>query len=467
MRKKEEIRGRVWLRRLFKIHTWLLVISFGLYFTFAFLDPGFFSYDLRQKFRALADETIAITATVLGPPVQPIVSAVAECDEDTDTLSVRLDWADDENTSTFDIDRDSLPLVSGLVASEYRDLNVSLGTTYEYIVVANGPMGPGSATSLPVTATTANSCGNLAADPTVNVISFNGENAENASETFETTDRTPLFTGVTNIPSAIVQIVLQSDPVYTATVFANVNGYWEWSVPASLSFGSHTLTVTATDPNDSSRTSTDIFTFNVVKRSGNTTSEKRKRDTAVPVTEEIQKLLETKPFLDFSLSLKNKDGVVAQGDELITAIEILSVDSKHNDTNVLVKYNVLDKEKKLVFFQTKETFIHAGRSIEERIAIPLYMQAEEYSLAVEFLFSDMTVSKVVSFRITELPLFKLSTGETITYADFVRNLGWLALLILIILLIWIFLFLREFALYLHGQGHITEQQLRNAGFIHK
>jgi hypothetical protein len=140
---------RLWLRRMAKLHTLVFTISLGVYFVLAFFDPGLLSYDLRQKFHALADETIAVTATVLGPPVQPVVTATASCDETSGTLSVELDWADDANTYTYDINRDGTPLVSGLSSSAYSDTNVVVSTTYEYEVTANGPMGPGSATSDP------------------------------------------------------------------------------------------------------------------------------------------------------------------------------------------------------------------------------------------------------------------------------------------------------------------------------
>ena len=58
-------------------------------------------------------------------------------------------------------------------------------------------------------------------------------------------------------------------------------------------------------------------------------------------------------------------------------------------------------------------------------------------------------------------------GTIITYAEIVRNLGWISLLLSVLLLLWLFLFIREYELYLHALRRITEQQLEKAGFFSK
>jgi hypothetical protein len=46
-------------------------------------------------------------------------------------------------------------------------------------------------------------------------------------------------------------------------------------------------------------------------------------------------------------------------------------------------------------------------------------------------------------------------------------LGWIVFFFLILLFLWLFLFIREFALYLQGDGEVTEYDLERAGFIRK
>lgn len=138
------------------------VLSLGTYFSVAFFDPGFLSYDLRQKYYALADDVITVTATVLDVSAQPVVTATFQCNESTDVLSVLLDWATDVNTSTYDIERNNLLLVAGLTSSRYIDTDVAFNTTYRYRVTAHGPMGPGFATSNFVSVTIFSGCGTTA-----------------------------------------------------------------------------------------------------------------------------------------------------------------------------------------------------------------------------------------------------------------------------------------------------------------
>lgn len=153
------------MKRVARIHFWLLFFSFVTYTLAGFaLGPGFFKADFLDRLQALADDVIVVTATVLGPPAEPIVTATPVCVSGAPRIV--LDWADDEATDTWDIERDTLPLVTGLTSSTYTDTAVTANTTYEYVVTANGPMAPGTAISDPVSAT-ALDCPTLLPDPTV------------------------------------------------------------------------------------------------------------------------------------------------------------------------------------------------------------------------------------------------------------------------------------------------------------
>lgn len=466
---KKRDTGRKWLRRLLKIHTITLTVVLGVYFVLAFLDPGLFSYDMRQKFHALADD-IVVTATVLDPPATPVVTAEAECDESSATLTVELDWGNDPNTYTYDVTRDSSPLVSGLVNSAYSDTNVAVATTYEYVVTANGPMGPGFADSVPVSVTTPSACDITLPAPNVSIVSFSGKNVQDTSDTPAVRNRRPLFTGVTNMPNARIDLLVESTPFYTGTTYANANGYWEWQVPAKLSEGVHALTVTATDVNDPMRQAVSVLFFRIKDGSDQEKSSDDSDDSDVETfkaqRDKTDKEIFKTPFFSFTLVVKNPDASVLQGEDLLVGLTIQDVNAKYADTTVKVRYNIADEKHNLVSSVTKDLFVRAGREAEESFSIPLYTSPRKHFITAEVLLEEINISREVSFWVAELPLLKLSNGGIVTYADFMKSIGWVVLLLLFIIFLWSFLLIREFALYIHGYGKITERDLKKAGFFH-
>jgi len=54
-------------------------------------------------------------------------------------------------------------------------------------------------------------------------------------------------------------------PSILGTGKADKRGVWRWAVPQKLSYGIHTLYVTATDPNDSTNTETSVFKIQVTR----------------------------------------------------------------------------------------------------------------------------------------------------------------------------------------------------------
>lgn len=462
MRNIYDIR-RLWLRRLVKLHTLAFVVSLGVYFVLAFLDPGLLSYDLRQKFRALADETIAVTATVLGPPVQPVVTAVADCDETSGTLSVELDWADDANTYTYDIDRDGTPLVSGLSSSAYSDTNVVVSTTYEYEVTAHGPMGPGSATSNPVSVTTPAECEVTAAAPAVTIVSFAGRNIDSYDGKPRVSERRPIFTGTTSMPGATILVTIGDS--FISEFSANENGYWEWRPPYGVSSGTHTFTVTATDPDDSARQATATLRFDTLKESDAAQGGSKKLSAGMaggqPSSDDIAR------SIDISLSFQDDESSVLQGEELKLKMAIKSLIERYNHITIPIRYSFLNQDYEIISSYMRDTYIVNGEEIKESIPVPSYMLPGNYFLQVELLFDDMDISRMIPFSVRELPLIRLSSGEVITYADVAHNLGWLVFFLLFLFFSWSSLLIREFVLFLQGDRTVTEYDLKKAGFIRK
>lgn len=448
----------VWLRRVVKIHALALFVVLGVYFVFAFLDPGLLSYDMRQKFRALALDTITVTARVLDPPVVPVVTGVALCDESNGTLHIDLDWNDDVNTVSYTIGRDATPLVAGLSNSAYTDALLMVATTYEYIVTAYGPMGPGFATSLPVSVTTPAICEITAPAPAVTIVSFAGRNVDSYNGTPRVHDRRPIFSGTTSMANATLVVTLGKN--FIAEFSANSNGYWEWKPPYGVPSGTQTFTVTATDPSDSTRQARASLRFDILLRDeeGKTS----KIDTSSPSRPETS--VPTSIPLSFSLSANQ---TVLQGENLKTKIVIEELKEKYTHITVPIRYSVIDQSGGAIFTETRSAYIEQGVTIVEAFAVPLYIFPGEYFVQAEVLLDALSVSRRISFSVQELPLLMLSSGATLSYADIVRQLGWVVLFSLVLFFLWLALFIREFGLYLQGDGEVTEYDLKKAGYFRR
>ena len=450
------------LRKLFKIHTLATAIALGVYFLVAFFDPGFLSYDIRQKYHALADEDIVVTATVLAPPVQPVVTAVSVCDENTGTLSVELDWADDVNTYTYDIERDSLPLVSGLTASAYSDTLVALNTAYQYVVTANGPMGPGYATSDPVLITTLSECEITAVALTVTIVSFAGRGISSYDGMPSVSDRRPTFSGTTNIPNATMQVVIGITDSMAASFSANVNGYWEWEPPTKLTSGRQLFTVTAIDPDDVTRQATTSLRFGIKKRDDDTSGKE-----AIFTTDDERTPSGQPSPIDFVLAVENQDKQVWQSEPVHLFFLISNLAEQYQNVNVPIRFSIVDARDNVIVSITREELLRRGLEIRKILETPAYIATGQYSLQAEVLFDHVNVSRTETFLVTELPLISLGGGLFLSYAEIMRNLGWIVLVLLALLLLWLFLFLREYGMSLYALRHIAEQQLKKAGFLTK
>ncbi len=447
-----------WLRTLLKVHTVALFVSLGVYFVFAFLDPGLLSYDMRQKFRALADETVVVMATVLSPPVQPVVTGVAHCDG-TGVPSISLDWADDVNTYTYDIHRDGAPLVTGLTTSAFEDTVIIFGTTYQYVVTAYGPMGSGSATSDPISVTMPGGCTATVAAPIVTIVSFDGRGVDAYRGTPRSSNRRPTFTGTTTIPNALILITIGD--TFLTQFTASSSGYWSWRPPYNVSSGSHTFTVTATDPGDSSRYATAHLSFDIRKNEQDNGGRVKKETSGkIPVSTE-----EVVSPLDFTLTVENQENSVLQGEILETTIHIVSLAKRYDHLMVPIRYSVTDENGGVLFSETKESYLVNQEEILHTLPIPMYTHPGKYFVQAEILLDTLNVSRRTYFSIQELPLIRLSSGANISYADIVRNLGWIVFAGIILFFLWFYLFIREFALYLKGDQAVTEYDLKKAGFF--
>lgn len=454
------------LRKLARAHLLFSATLFAVYLILSLIySPEFLLSDIRAKFSALADEAIAVTAKVLSPPLAPIVSGSAVCTGEN--LSVLLDWPDDENSATFDIDRDGLPLIINLSDSNYSDTAVTVDTTYNYIVTARGPMGPGFATSEIFYITTPVKCAPDAPEPTIVVTSFAERSISSYDGTPHTADRKPEFSGTTNIPNANLTIFINHSPLISAQITANANGFWSWRPPIKISDDTHTLLITASDPLDLSRTVSTNFTFRIDNPSEKeeTTSVSNQlppSSTSIMPTKTAPEYPAVIP-LDFSLTLQNDE--VFQGQKLLTVLQITRLAVAYAEQPATVHYRIFDeKNKEVVNLLDKNILLPEARWPRD-IPLPGYLEPGRYRAQVEIIFADYNVSREQFFQILPAPILKLGGNLVWTYPKLLSRLGTIAFWLLLALLLWFLLFYREYWLYLHALRHITENNLKKVGLF--
>jgi hypothetical protein len=458
-------------RKLRRIHVGFSVGLAIAYIVLALVySPEFLLSDIRNKFSALADEALTMTARVLGPPQEPIVSSSTICSNGN--LSVRLDWSDDENSESFGIEKNGALLVDGLVESQYADEMVAVGNTYTYVVIAYGPMGPGSAQSQPVVVTTPDECQVVLPDPVVNISTFAEKSLAEYIGTPETKSRRPSFTGTTNIPNAKISILVSNTTIISAQITANQNGYWSWTSPIDVSWGTHTIDITAVDPLDESRIASTNLIFKVAKSSEKENQKDEKQapavieqpSTKIPLELEIPSPAEKIEIpLEFLLTLKNE--AVLQGKDLETVINIQKIAPAYEGMEAIVRYSIFDERGENKISVLENSIISAGKEINKKINIPGYFKNGKYQVRAEIIFDRYNVSQEKFFDVIERPVLKLGGGMVITYPELLSNLGLLASFLIVLLLFWLILFLREHRLYLRAIRHITEKNLEKVGLF--
>lgn len=448
-------RGRsTTLKWLARLHLGVLLFSFFLYIGFGFvLGPEFLYQDIRKKLFAFADD-IVVTAVVPGPPAVPTVTATPACVSGAPRIV--LDWADDTGSTSFDIDRDALPLTTGLTVSGYTDVAVTANSTYSYQVTAFGPMSPGTAVSSLVTAT-ALDCASIT-PVTVAIETIGGKSVISDRSDVKISKSRPKISGTASVPYAIIDILV-TNPTIRAQITANVNGYFEWTPPIRLDTGRHIVEVTATDPSDSSRTAVDSVIFTVRRDDGGDgggSDSKQVSDGAGP-------LIGDTPSLDFFVTINDADNILLQEETLSVTLSVREGQFS-DDTSAQVFISGLSYQDALQFSQIPPLFGQASVTLFERL--PLYLEPGQYRVRADVSVGGELISREAFFELREVPLFTLA-GREIGYIEAASYIGFFFFSLLFLFLFLLLLFIREYWLSLHRLRSITETQLARLGFIKK
>ncbi|QQR78643.1 MAG: hypothetical protein IPJ68_06260 [Candidatus Moraniibacteriota bacterium] len=441
------IRRRSKLKWVARLHFWVMFFSFFLYLGLGFaLGHEFLYQDIRKKFFVFADDTIVVTAIVPGPPAVPVVTATPACA--ALVPRVTLDWAEDTGTVTWDIDRDGLPLSTGLTVSGYTDMAVAANTSYTYQVTAYGPMSPGVAISALVSVTTLD-CASIA-PVTVTIETLGGKNVTpgNRGNT-DLSKRRPKVTGTTNTPYAIIDIVV-TNPTIRARILANANGYFEWIPPIGLDTGNHILSVTATDPNDANRSGTDSLLFwtkNVSGRAGG-------KGETPPIS------VERHDAFDFAITIRNPEKTLFQEEAL--TVDIVARSGVFPEASIGQSVLNDPTRRDVLRLGSVDPSGAAGTTIESQI--PLYLEPGTYRVRVDIMIDGEIISREDAFTLKGLPLLTVA-GREVSYAEVASYIGTLFFLLLFLLFFFLLFFIREYWLYLHSLRAITERQLARIGFF--
>jgi len=470
-------------RRAMKGVAIMAAVFLTLYFSLCFcLDRGFLQRDLGEKYGQVAGAT-TMTLRMIGPPHKPVLSVSSLCQNYA--AYMHLSWTSDDQMDYFDIDKDGTPLVAGLIENYYNDQMVRELSGYAYSVTAFNPLGQN--TSDPVSAT-ALDCGEppippppVIPDPTCVITKFQNINLAGFKGVPGTKERMPKFYGITNMPNAVIEVVIMGETSVIATTTANQNGYWTWEPQNKLNYGTHTIWVTAIDPNDSARKKTASLKFKI-----NTEEENKQKDeenkkqapaapvpgTAVPPTP-ILPISPGKPIppppenisgLDLTVRVKNLDNVAYPGRKLLVETTINIVGKAANQQSEL-QYWIIDENDNEVFRDSEKAFIGGDMTIGKDLMIPRLLKPGKYKIQTDVMYQGTRYIAEDAFTLKEVPLVNLGAGITLTLGQIMRNLFWVILWLLIMLLL--FLTLLAIERWISGRAiiHITEENLRDKGLI--
>jgi hypothetical protein len=459
-----------WIRKAAKAHACITVFFLVFYLVASIIaDPRFLVRDFREKYSSLADELqISVSLRVPGPPEKPLLSLATGCDGN-DAPYINLNWNQTADTDSFDIYRDGLILVSNLSQTAYKDQNVLKHTSYDYKVVANGSAG---STESEIVSETTGDCQNVIV-PYCSITSIGGVDLVSHPGEIKTDEKSPLFTGTTNIPNALIQITIGPGTIISATTSANQNGYWFWQTPEKLPPGHYDATVIATDPINGAITATVSANFQITEaKEQKKEKEKEKKTSFLGIApfgkhppEKLSSPEEKISKTSIIVSVKNQEKIVYAGDKLNFRLELKTNDPFFTGNPRMFYFEVKDDHNKILTgFQDKIDF--SKESFADRsINIPALSQSGRYRIIVKTYNGNALFVADDYFTLKELPLINLGGGTVITLTWLASFAGWILFCLLFILLLFLILLTFEHHLAKQALFQVTEKYLNRKGFF--
>jgi len=445
-----------------------LIILGGIYLVAGLmLNPRFFIADAKEKIGVV--KGVMVSVRVVGVPGQPTATATAGCDGLSS--KVTLDWEETIDTTSYDIERDGSPLVTGLTETSYEDTVVDAGTNYSYVIISQGPRG--TTASNPVAVETLDCTTNVPA--TCSIVTIGGKNVAGEDGTIAIATLLPTITGTTNIPNAQIRIEISLADPTIINLTANENGYWSWTTPFSLSKERHQLTVTATDPVLNWRVATDTkyFQFAAVSQNeDNNKKENKKTEKTTPFTSvpsvppEGSAPKESGQPLELSLEVLNPGGAAYVGGDLDLKTSIIPKEIPIPSELTLI-YRIYAENGKDILFQQKEDVVLKNsdpQNIFPVLKLPVLLRPGRHIVSVQTTAQESFISAQAFFEVKEMPLFSIGSTN-VTWRMIMESVSWAILSLLLIILIFLGLLELEHHRAARALFQITENLLVKRGYF--
>jgi hypothetical protein len=446
------------------------------------VDPRFLAYDFRQKYSAIASSSaITVSMRVMGEPEKPVLTAEAGWENDLNFID--LAWNQTEDATSFDLYRDSLPLITGLTQTTYRDENIEINTFYDYKVLARGSAGETFSDEIHIF-----SDDHEASEmPDCQITALDNLSFTNA---IQTTNLAPVFSGTTNLENALIQIELVGPSMLIATTSANSNGYWSWSALENLAIGTYTISVTATDPENSLISAQISNSFEIVvsaspaeedvnHHSNNQTGSKKTSSGTAIVPQVITTVpsenppsaepnetstISVKNLFAIFVSVTNPDKLVYADDDLIVSTKVATVDPNFENNPIELRYTVLNEKNDPLINFSEKTVLPKNKTIGRNIHISHLVPTGKYRIVVSASDQNLTVAGEDFFQIQEYYLLSIGNLQ-ITLSQIMQSLSWIILALICLLLFFLFLLNMEKYFISHAQRQITEKFLSTKGYF--
>jgi len=456
------------LRKIAKFHALFTGLVLASYLAVGFwMGPGALKKDIEGK---VAGASTVLSLHIAGPPGKPVVADPTGCDGANPYIDIF--WGATTDTDNYDVYRDGALLVSGQADTHYRDEGLALGTAYSYYVIANGPLG--STQSDTVTETTPGEC--YVPPPTppsppppedvvCRITTLNKIDLTNFRCLPIAKKKRPVFSGTANVSNAKIQAEISyssGKQKVISSLSANENGYWSWGVQGQLKKGIKNIYVKATDPNDSSRFGTCSLRFKISSK--NYGKKKMKKCTGALA----YKTLFVPPSYKFSnqleLQLKSYEKPLYSGDNINIEAD-LNGSPAAMVLGQRVNFQVVDSKNNMIYETQNGILPDKNGKASESLKIPLGASSGQYKVIAQIAKGDDLVTVEKDIAVKEKPIIKLSSNWSLTYAQLLSSLGWIAMALTTVLLIFFGLLIFEYHLSRYAVLQVTEGKLKKDGYI--
>ena len=433
-------------------------------------NPNFIVRDLQEKYARVAGTSSAMNLNVhfTGPPSKPVLTATPGCSPTNPYVD--LNWNATSDTTDYDIQRDSLPLINNLTNTHYQDDAVNNSTTYAYKVIASGPLG--NTGSDPVSATTGDCTLNVPV--TCKIQNMNDKPLSSYDGTPTTKDRFPKFSGNSNTPNALISIFITGETSVISNIVANINGYWKWETPFKLNYGSHNILVMATDPLNSLRYGSDSLLFKIEEEE--TVSEKK--EETVPPAVEIPGITLPQPRIippeetekisvpmALNVTVVNPEKKIYSGQNV--SLETGIIHYNNDLKNFDIQYEISDSNGNVIKSFEQNISSSGNETIKKEISLPSLSKTGKYKIIAKTFYGGFNISSEDYFFLVERPVVNLGGGFIFTLTELLQNISWLIFILLLLLLFFLLMLSIERYLSEKALFQITEDFLRKKGFFGK